>query len=280
LRLGKTCEPILASRKRRAHSPSSANSKRNGNNSRLEEKLDDLVDLLRSQAARTKDMLESDYDTPSSLEQLENHQSTPQETPTGTVVNPIVAIDPDNGLVTLLSTGTSDLTTSVLQDTSIHKISNMVAEEQFNTFRRSFIPVFPFIHVPVTMSALEFRSQKPFLWLVIMALTSKMVSQQFFLEETMWKIISRRIIQEHAVNVDLLLGVVCFASWSHYFKKDKPFMTMLSQIAVTLAFELGLQKDTFPGRIKKIASQNPIAQSLRTMEERRTILAVYHLTSA
>lgn len=101
--------------------------------------------------------------------------------------------------------------------------------------------MFPFVHIRGTMRAHDLRHEKPFLWLNIMALATKTVSEQFAIEETIWQIISRRIVAQHFVNMDLLLGVVCFASWSHYYKKDKPFMTTLSQLAVSLACELGLQ---------------------------------------
>jgi hypothetical protein len=231
--------------------------------------------LLRSQVANSK---ESNYSTPSSLGPSEQHSVSQQPEPIP-AVNPNVAIDTSNSVVELFATSTSELSASLFQDVSSHKIANMVAEEQLNTFRQVFILVFPFVYIPNTMSSLELRRQKPFLWLVIMALTSKMVSQQFAIEETIWTIITQRIIREHAVNIDLLLGIVCFASWSHYFKKDKPFMTMLSQIAVTLTLELGLQKDSFRQGRSSASPEKSVEQNARTMEERRTILAVYHLTS-
>jgi hypothetical protein len=62
-------------------------------------------------------------------------------------------------------------------------------------------------------------------------------------------------------------------------------MTMLSQLAVTLAFELGLHNDApknMPRQSKSgrvLAQQAPGPQS-RTLEERRSILAVFHLTSS
>jgi hypothetical protein len=62
-------------------------------------------------------------------------------------------------------------------------------------------------------------------------------------------------------------------------------MTMLSQLAVTLALELGLHNDApknMPRQSKSgrvLAQQAPGPQS-RTMEERRSILAVFHLTSS
>ncbi|KAM0814794.1 hypothetical protein AB5N19_00585 [Seiridium cardinale] len=132
------------------------------------------------------------------------------------------------------------------------------------------------------MKSCELRNVKPFLWLNIMALATKSVSQQFAMEETIWQIISQRIVVQHFANIDLLLGVVCFASWSHYFKKDKPYMTMLAQIAVSLACELGINGDIPTRANKRNRSQPNGSQQLkcRNLEERRSILAVFHLTSA
>ena len=62
---------------------------------------------------------------------------------------------------------------------------------------------------------------------------------------------------------------------SHYFKKDKPFMTMLSQLAVALAMELNIHKDVPQARTARRENLTP---QVRTMEERRTVLAVFHLT--
>lgn len=46
-----------------------------------------------------------------------------------------------------------------------------------------------------------------------MSLTTKFVSQQFAMEEVIWHIISRRIVAQQIAELDLLLGLVCFASW-------------------------------------------------------------------
>ncbi|KAJ4404701.1 hypothetical protein N0V82_010444 [Gnomoniopsis sp. IMI 355080] len=77
---------------------------------------------------------------------------------------------------------------------------------------------------------------------------------------------------------------------SHYFKQDKPFMTMLSQVAVALAFELGFHKDIAvrpdmengptSGSEADVLRADTQGPQMRSMEDRRTFLAVFHLTSA
>lgn len=64
-------------------------------------------------------------------------------------------------------------------------------------------------------------------------------------------------------------------------------MTMLSQVAVSLAFELSIQKDIYRnaaqrrqfGAPDQLRAEPPRLE-VRTLEERRTILAVFHLTSS
>lgn len=52
-------------------------------------------------------------------------------------------------------------------------------------------------------------------------------------------------------------------------------MTMLSQLAVALAMELNIHKDVPQARTARRENSTP---QVRTMEERRTMLAVFHLT--
>jgi len=52
-------------------------------------------------------------------------------------------------------------------------------------------------------------------------------------------------------------------------------MTMLSQLAVALAMELNIHKDVPQARTARRENLTP---QVRTMEERRTMLAVFHLT--
>jgi hypothetical protein len=192
----------------------------------------------------------------------------------------------------------------IADDVSVYNIPNWEADEQLSIFRRTFISLIPFVHLPVTMNASDLRHGKPFLWLVIMALTSKSVSKQFEMADTAWKIISTRLVSEHHANLDLLLGMICFASWygffsrrvcalnrfltlirSHYFKQDKPFMNKLSQLAISLAYDLDLHKATpvhaaRHGRSGHVSGQQTATEQVQTLEERRTFVALFHLSSA
>lgn len=205
-RLGKQCEPAVAVRKRKAQTQPPPPVP-----SRLEGKLDDIVSLLRSQAAHK----ESHANTPS---MTDGSPSAASVSATYAAVSPPTR-DPDVAINTVssivhLSRPSEDVTPSpVAEDVAAHRLSPRVAEASLDDFRRSFLPMFPFAYIPDSMTAADVCRGKPFLWLVVMALSSKDVSRQFAMEETIWHIISQRIVAEHLADLDLLLGVICFASW-------------------------------------------------------------------
>lgn len=58
-------------------------------------------------------------------------------------------------------------------------------------------------------------------------------------------------------------------------------MTMLTQMAVSMAFELDLHCGTpLRGKPSRLVAHQTSAKSARTLEERRTFAALFHLTSA
>lgn len=218
-RLGKPCEPAGAGegagRKRKRQRKTLIQPSSPAPASKLEEKLEDLVSLLRSQAV-AKQSNSTENDSPSTLSEAVSYVETISAT---SVRDPDLVIDTTTSVVHLLRPTNSDEAEApwlIHNDVAVHKISDRVAEEGLNMLRESFISMFPFVHIPASMSAARLRHESPFLWLVIMALTTKLVSQQFEMEETIWRIISGRIVAEHLADLDLLLGVICFASWYGY----------------------------------------------------------------
>ncbi|RSL90939.1 hypothetical protein CEP51_000462 [Fusarium floridanum] len=286
-RLEISCEPAAGVRKSRTNAIRSAPSA----DARLERRLDDLVSLIQSQGANTPAATPETNNSPSvqSSGQIPFDPPPQYSTPASpaSAYQPDVAIDSTDATVELLrpvDPESNDTASLILSDMSIHGLTDRVAEEQLNTFRRSFLPNCPLFHLPPSLSAREFRQQKPFTWFVTMTLSAKQISQQFVMEDTIWRIISKRIVCEHLANLDLLIGLICFASWSHGFKKDKPFMTMLTQMAVSLAFELGLHKPSTNGaqrcKFWRNVPEQQQARRERTLEERRTILGLFHLSSS
>ncbi|KAK3391310.1 hypothetical protein B0H63DRAFT_389631 [Podospora didyma] len=295
-------------RKRKAHTPPPASRlplavASPPASTRLEEKLDDLVSLLRCQAVERSSTVPGpaqQQPTPPSMGRFANELNTPSSSAagaaavysdsrystTGLARDPEIGIDTACGVVQLLRPGSpgKDVSDSpIFGDMAAHYVPERIAEERLVLFRTTFLAIVPFVHLPHSLNAAELCREKPFLWLNIMALTTKTVSEQFAMEETIWDIISRRIVVHHMVNLDLLLGLIAFCSWSHYFKRDKPFMSTLTPLAVAMAMELGLHHDIAKKPVTRRKQGGVVSRtspSPRTTEERRTILAVFHLTSA
>lgn len=125
-----------------------------------------------------------------------------------------LVIDTEANVVLVLnSAGADSLPLSVWDDVSSVQLADDVADEQLANFQHYFLPIFPMIYFPPTMTSCMLRREKPLLWLVVMALTTKSVTLQFDMERLIWRIISQRVVTEHAATLDLLLGIICFTSW-------------------------------------------------------------------
>jgi hypothetical protein len=156
---------------------------------RLEQKVDGLVSLLRSQAT-VNHPHPGLSDTPSLPAQpIQIGIQTPQST---------INVPPSQ-----ISDGVSDRT-----------IPNTLTEEHLAKFRQSFLPFFPFVYIPAAWSASDLRIQKPFLSLVILSLTTKSASQQLTIFDTIRQIVSEKVVAEHERSLDFLLGLVCYLAWS------------------------------------------------------------------
>ena len=150
---------------------------------RLEQKVDGLVSLLRSQATVISD-------TPLLPTQpIQVGIQTPQST---------INVSPSQ----------------ISDDVSDRTIPNTLTEEHLAKFRQSFLPFFPFVYIPAAMSASDLRIQKPFLSLVILSLTTKSASQQLTIFDTIRQIVSEKVVPEHERSLDFLLGLVCYLAWS------------------------------------------------------------------
>lgn len=96
---------------------------------------------------------------------------------------------------------------------SLYDMPDATAQEQLNTFRRVFLPLFAFVHIPDSTSALQLRHQRPFLWLVIMSLTTNSAGQQIVMGDTIRRIVSQQALAEQEKSMDLLLGILCYIAW-------------------------------------------------------------------
>lgn len=70
---------------------------------------------------------------------------------------------------------------------------------------------------------------------------------------------------------------------SHYFKQDKPFMVTLVQLAIGMVYDADLHKDSqskaWRTKTRYLTDVMPVEKEM-TLEQRRTFVSVFHLSSA
>jgi hypothetical protein len=152
------------------------------------------------------------------------------------------------------------------------------AQQQLDTFCRDFLPFFPFFSYAGSLSALELRQRRPFLWLVIMSLATKSIPLQVKMGKAIRKVATDLLATDQSTDIDMLLGLLCFVAWSHYHKQEKFLSLSWSNLAVSMAYHLDIHrpaKHTSP----MFGAPPSSAEGQRTLEERRAFVATFVLSS-
>lgn len=161
--------------------------------------------------------------------------------------------------------------------------SEQECEEYLETYRSKMVPFFPIVVIPPEMTLYHFREQRPFLWLIIRAICSKSSARQRALWQEIRKELARLVIVEGMRNLDLLLGTLVFAAWGHYCVYKKNIITADIQLALSIAYDLGLTKpaQAEPVMLNYNAQGCPKAPSstTRTLEERRAMVGLFLISS-
>ncbi|KAL1890871.1 hypothetical protein Sste5346_008012 [Sporothrix stenoceras] len=166
------------------------------------------------------------------------------------------------------------------------------AEQSLHTFRTTMLPYFPYVHLPPDLTAVQLRRTRPVLWLSIMSITCQRVPTHTQLGRSthLRALFAHRIVFESDKSLDLLQGLLAFLTWVHYTsKRDRPTLSVMSQLAVSLVYDLGLHKAASPCKSliarlvrdhyqQSLAADDPPAAPL-LLDERRAALACYVLTS-
>jgi hypothetical protein len=75
------------------------------------------------------------------------------------------------------------------------------------------LPYLPFIVLPASTTAQDLRQERPFLWLCIMAVSSKSSLQQMALGKEIRLTLGREVVLDGNRSLDLLLGVIVYVTW-------------------------------------------------------------------
>ena len=225
-RLNKDCQPSEAIRQRKATSKKPASKV-----DRLEQKLDGLVTLLQS-TPQTRETLPSiatvqDQLTPESLQSF-------APTPADNDSRQVLPVDKERDSRYCPGTGLS-INVPVISPETVYSISGTrsttyhgpdttrasmdfepsinQAEAYLRNYQEVKHPYFPLIILPACVDAQQLRQDRPFLWLCIMAISSKSSDQQKALGREIRLTVGREILLEGKNNLDLLLGLIIYTAW-------------------------------------------------------------------
>ncbi|OIW24686.1 hypothetical protein CONLIGDRAFT_584386, partial [Coniochaeta ligniaria NRRL 30616] len=296
----KHCEPSVTVRKRNGRRQAASRT------AQLEEKLEDLVTLLRSQSTAVKPPAASHTapDTTHGSSHLDLWANTPAPSHTGTAPAGSSDDQSDSNPAARTTTGGPQTPAAILGAAFSRglfnhwaepvPISSMIqapglpatlseAEEQLALFREQYLQCFPCIYIPSNMTSDQLRDEKPFTWFTIMMMSCQTSSLQYGMGSVWQRIISQKIVVEHEKSIDILQGMIIFLAWSQYHKKDRPYLAVFTQIALSQVYDLGLNK--LPGDPTAFACFKPnafnpyLVHKERTMEDRRTVLACFYISS-
>ena len=87
------------------------------------------------------------------------------------------------------------------------------AQEYLDFYRSQQFKYFPFVVVPLSVSAEELRQQRPFLWTSIMTNSTKSTAQQIILRDELKAVLARKALFEGERSLDLLFGILLYCAW-------------------------------------------------------------------
>lgn len=194
----------------------------------LEEKLDGLVSLFK--AGGQPSMIATDihelatgvdatatgiHATAATSDQYSSIRTNTTTASHGPTEGPVDGISNNSLLYPTVSTGNTISTLGAAEPSPIE------AEECLTVFNTTQLHYFPFVYIPPTTTAQQLRQERPFLWLCIMAITSRSTSQQQALDTKIKHTLMQRMLFEFERNVDLLLGLLAYIGWYGVFDPNR-----------------------------------------------------------
>lgn len=237
-RLGKECHQMVTSRKRVAKRTTASRT------AQLEEKLDDLVSILRAtqqqqhqhhqhhheaQQPQPPPPLQQQHQHPVHLQKQQQQQQPPAPSPMNGASNsgippsassaelcqPFISrLDSlaDAATTSQSQTHASNLTPPLRLLDRLPEPAPSEAEVYLVKFRQ-WLEFFPFMHLDSDLTAEALQRESPFLWLCIMNVTSMSMPQQAMMRDRLRQEIAQRTILSNERSLELLQGLIILISW-------------------------------------------------------------------
>ncbi|KAI0445468.1 hypothetical protein F4803DRAFT_507858 [Xylaria telfairii] len=291
-RLGRECKPSSSIRKRgaavsrRAAGGSASAGAANGMSAasraaNLEQKLEDLVAILKAQASSQ----------PNGDENARTEMGATTSSVAGRRSNNVVGGVVAGGPTVITPASTAYATCSTADSTPspapAHDIlaSAAEAEETLVFFRQHYIKFFPFVYLPPSLTAAQLQRDRPYLWLNISAICCRSPVKQAALSRQIREELAHKILVSCERNIDMLLGSLCLLGWTMHLC-FKPTMSAVMSMATSIVTDLRIDRPAQEDdpRVTNCFKSNDFVKvpcsAVRTIEERRATLACYVFCSS
>jgi hypothetical protein len=86
-------------------------------------------------------------------------------------------------------------------------------DELLASFRTTKLRYFPFIHIPATVKAKDFKYECPCLWHCITIIESKSAAQSTALSKQFGDMVGHKLLVNNEKSLDLLHGLLAYLAW-------------------------------------------------------------------
>ncbi|KAF2645528.1 hypothetical protein P280DRAFT_465347 [Massarina eburnea CBS 473.64] len=277
-RLTKDCQLATFIRKRGVRKTVASSTR----TSKLEDKLDSLVSLLRAQhAPPNADITATNVSSLPVDPQTRNLPSSPsREFDNSPVI--LSCLDPLGTArhVTLTPSTTSSSATSPPSDLQIPTEN---ASHILSIFRSRFLDHFPFMHLPPSTPASQFQRERPMTFKAMCVACGSSWERQSEGGRLIREEIAKRVVAGGERSLDLLLASMVCMLWQIYFTRAKPDLGMFGGICRSLITDMRMVKSvqcSVPVLPRMPALYDlPEVGPARTDEDRRVLLTHYSLSA-
>ncbi|KAK5023578.1 hypothetical protein LTS07_009086 [Exophiala sideris] len=187
-----------------------------------------------------------------------------------------------SGLNPLLASGTPDCAPSAWIDIFVRDESE--ANAMLEIYRSEMQPLFPFVVTSPDITYTELRQEKPLFVLAIMMVSCRHdQSRQIAIARKLRELISYTMLVKGERSLDILQCLLVYLSWYQIHVDLSSQVGNLVHLIMAMTTDLCLNKGNFSPAPAAQALRNPKVPAprpnTRTLEERRTFLGAFFLTS-
>ncbi|KAL4862495.1 hypothetical protein BDV12DRAFT_190377 [Aspergillus spectabilis] len=242
----------------------------------LEQKLEDLVSLLRAGVKHPVPQ-EISVNTEISLAEWLDVTANRAKQSTNTTPQSSAGTDPST------TTSGAPSPASVLFSSPAEP-KGLEAEEYLFLFHLQLLPYFPCVRISDGKTAHQLRRDRPFTWLCIMAVVCRPATQRRMLNDKIKEIVAQHMIHDSTnTNIDILHGILIYLGWSNQHVYNKANIHVFTQLAQAAVYELGLHNPSAKPKMMALCvhtDEDEVAVPAgQAMEERRAVVACFFITS-